>query len=176
MRLSGWRASAPFKESVSTKVLAVVGETLVALGADVDPECWVVWGDDPAARYLLFVPTPSGLAQVNVRVNVPGEGPRAGGKIIRWNRVQFGELAVEVHGGHRLVTFQVETQALHGADAEADAIAAFAQILFAAVDGRPIEAPTRAPRRRSSTPKARSLVPARGGPAPARGSTSSKES
>ncbi len=68
---------------------------------------------------------------------VPGEGPRAGGKVVRWQRVQLGELAVEIQGGHRLVTFQVEAQVLNGADATADAIAAFAQALFAAVDGRP---------------------------------------
>ncbi len=158
MRLSGWRASAPFKDSVSPKVLAVVGESLALLGADADPECWVVWGDDPAVRYLLFVPTASGLVQVNVRVNVPGEGPRSSGKIVRWNRTQFGELAVEIHGGHRLVTFQVEAQALHGADDDADAISTFAQTLFAAVDGRPIQAPTIPKRpRRSSIPKSRAV-------------------
>ena len=110
------------------------------LGAEADPECWVVWGDDPGVRYMILVPTPSGLVQVNVRVNVPGEGPRAGGKVIRWNRVQLGELAVEIQGGHRLVTFQVEAQVLNGADATADAIAAFAHALFAAVDGRPAPA------------------------------------
>ena len=75
--------------------------------------------------------------------SVPGEGPRAGGKVVRWQRVQLGELAVEIQGGHRLVTFQVETQVLNGADAAADAIAAFAQTIFAAVDGRPAPSPAR---------------------------------
>ncbi len=70
-------------------------------------------------------------------MSVPGEGPRAGGKVVRWQRVQLGELAVEIQGGHRLVTFQVETQVLNGADAAADAIATFAQTMFAEVDGRP---------------------------------------
>ena len=137
MRLSEWRATAPYKDSVSPKVLSVVESALVALGADRDPECWVVWGDDPSIRYMLFAPIASGLVQVNVRVAVPGEGPRAGGKVVRWNRVQLGELAVEIQGGHRLVTFQVENQVLNGVDAGADAISAFAQALFAAVDGRP---------------------------------------
>lgn len=136
MRLSGWRAKAPYKDSVSPKVLAVVGSALVELGAGSDPECWVAWGDDPSIRYLVLAPTPSGLVQVNVRVAVPGEGPRAGGKVVRWNRAQLGELAVEIQGGHRLVTFQVETLVLNGVDDAADAIAAFAQALFAAVDGR----------------------------------------
>ena len=73
---------------------------------------------------------------MHVRVNVPGEGPRASGKVVRWSRVQAGELAVEIQGGHRLVTFQVDTQVLTGADDVADRIADFAQALFAAIDGR----------------------------------------
>ena len=108
MRWSGWRAKAPFKDSIAPKVLAVVDAALTGLGADPDPECWVVWGDDPSSRYTLLVPTASGLVLVNVRVAVPGEGPRASGKVVRWQRVQLGELAVEIQGGHRLVTFQVE--------------------------------------------------------------------
>lgn len=136
MRLSDWRAKAPYKDAVSPKVLAIVESALIALGAGRDPECWVAWGDDPSIRYLILAQTPSGLVLVNVRVAVPGEGPRAGGKVVRWNRVQLGELAVEIQGGHRLVTFQVETQVLNGVDDAADAIAAFAQGLFAAVDGR----------------------------------------
>lgn len=154
MRFSGWRVKAPVKASVSPKVLAVLGDALDGLGAEADPECWVVWGDDPAIRYLLFVPTVSGLVQINVRVNAPGEGPRASGKIVRWNRVQFGELAVEIQGGHRLVTFQIETQAIHGADAAADAITDFAQALYAAVDGRPMPSTTRGRRKRSAATRA----------------------
>ena len=140
MRLSDWRGQAPSVDAVSPKVLAVVEAALVTLGAERDPECWVAWGDDPAVRYVIFAPTPGGLAQVGVRVNVPGEGPRAGGKVVRWGRVQLGELGVEIQGGHRLVTFQIETQVLNGVDDTADRIAAFAQALFAAVDGRPVAA------------------------------------
>ena len=99
-----------------------------------------MWGDDPPVRYLILVPPPTGMVQLNVRVNVPGEGPRAGGKVVRWSRVQLGELAVEIQGGHRLVTFQVEALVLNGVDEAADRIAAFAQALFAAIDGRPIAA------------------------------------
>jgi hypothetical protein len=144
MRWSEWRAKAPFKDSISPKVLEVVGAALSGLGTEPDPECWVVWGDDPRSRYMLLVPTASGLVQVNVRVAVPGEGPRAGGKVVRWSRVQLGELGVEIQGGHRLVTFQVEAQVLNGADAAGDAIAVFAQVLFAAVDGRPAPVAARA--------------------------------
>ncbi len=155
MRWSGWRAKAPFKDSISPKVLASLDAAFASLGADPDPECWVVWGDDPRSRYMLFMPTASGLVVVNVRVSVPGEGPRAGGKVLRWQRVQLGELTVEIQGGHRLVTFQVEAQVLNGADAAADAIADFAQSLFAAVDGRPAPVPA----------KSRNAMPAKAGTA-----------
>ncbi len=142
MRFSEWRAKAPYRESVSDKVDHVVEAALTTFGADRDPECWVAWGDDPSVRYLLLAPTPGGLIQLNVRVNVPGEGPRASGKVVRWSRVQLGELGVEIQGGHRLVTFQVDTQVLNGVDESADRIADFAQSLFAAVDGRPHSPPT----------------------------------
>jgi hypothetical protein len=161
MRWSGWRAKAPFKDSISPVVLAVVDSALASLGAEPDPECWVVWGDDPRLRYQLLAPTASGLAVVNIRVSVPGEGPRAGGRIVRWSRVQLGELSIEIQGSHHLVTFQVETQVLSGADAAADAIAAFAQSLFAAVDGRPT--PVAAKGRKAAPTKAGTGTKARAG-------------
>jgi len=161
MRLSGWRTRAPSQDAVAPKVLAVVEGALSALGAEPDPDCWIAWGDDPAARYLVLAPTPAGLIQVNVRVNAPGEGPRAGGKVIRWSRVQLGELAVEIVGGHRLVTFQIDANVLNGSDEVADDISAFAQVLMAAVDGRPLPSgPQKAGSARSSAPKPRS--PAKG--------------
>jgi hypothetical protein len=117
--------------------MAVVEAALVTLGADRDPECWISWGDDPAVRYLILAPTPTGLVQVSIRVNVAGEGPRASGKVVRWSHVQLSELGVEIQGGHRLVSFQVETHVLNGVDDAADRISAFALALYAAVDGRP---------------------------------------
>ncbi len=109
-------------------------------------------GDDPSVRYLVLAPTPAGLVQLSVRVNVAGEGPRASGKVVRWSRVQLSELGVEIQGGHRLVSFQVETHVLNGVDDTADRIAAFAQALFAAVDGRPAPAAKRvtSPARRAA--------------------------
>lgn len=136
MRLSEWQASTTHREAVAEKVLAPARDALALLGADRDPECWIVWGDDPTARWAILVPSAAGLVQVNVRVNVPGEGPRCAAKLIRWHRVQVGELSVEIQGGHRLLTFQVETHLMHGADAEADAVASFVATLFAAMDGR----------------------------------------
>jgi hypothetical protein len=136
MRLSEWEARAPHPDAVAAKVVAPAIDALVLLGGGRDPECWIVWGDDPSARYTILAPAIAGLVMVNVRVNVPGEGPRAAGKIVRWHRVQIGELSVEVQGGHRLISFQVETHPLHGVDGDADMVAAFADGIFAAIDGR----------------------------------------
>lgn len=136
MRLSEWGARAPSRDSMTATVVASVTSTLTLLGAGPDPECWIMWGDDPGVRYTLLAPAAAGLIVVNVRVNVPGEGPRAGGKIVRWHRVQIGELSVEVQGGRRLITFQVESQLLRGVNEEADDVAAFVDGLLAAMDGR----------------------------------------
>jgi hypothetical protein len=136
MRLSEWQAQSAHRDSITDKVLVPARDALVLLGADADPECWVVWGDDPAVRWTILAPAAAGLVQINVRVNVPGEGPRSAGKLIRWHRVQVGELSVEVQGGHRVLTFQVESNLMHGADAEADLAAEFIESLFAAMDGR----------------------------------------
>lgn len=140
MRLSEWRAAAPHKDAASAKVSAVVDPILAALGAGPDPHCWVAWGDEPANRYTIFVPTDPGLIATFVRVNVPGEGPRATTKLVRWNRVAIGELSVETQAGHRMLSFQLEQQVLRGVDAEADRAAAFALRVIAAIDGRPLPA------------------------------------
>jgi hypothetical protein len=134
MRLSEWPERAPHQESMAPKVLATLVPVLTSLGADADPSCWVAWGDDPRARYTVLVPTVPGLIQAIVRVNVPQEGPRAGGKLIRWNRVQTGELAVEMASGHRLISFQCENLVLRGSDDEADDVSAFALEVYAAID------------------------------------------
>lgn len=140
MRLSQWRAAAPHRDAGSPKVAAVVDPILAAFGAEADPHCWVVWGDEPSVRYVILVPTDPGLIHCFVRVNVPGEGSRATTKLVRWNRVAIGELGLETTNGHRLLSFQIEQQVLRGVDAEADAIAAFALRVIAAIDGRPLPA------------------------------------
>jgi hypothetical protein len=138
MRLSEWRASAPVRDGGGAKVAAVVDPVLAALGAEPDPHVWVAWGDEPANRYTIFVPTDPGLISCFVRANVAGEGPRATTKLIRWNRVSIGELGVETQGGHRMLSFQLESQVIRGVDAEADRAAAFAVRVIAAIDGRPL--------------------------------------
>jgi hypothetical protein len=137
MRLSEWPKHAPHKESMAPKVLAVLKPVLAGLGAKADPACWVAWGDDPAARYTVLVPTPPGLIQVVVRVMVPQEGPRASGKLIRWNRVQTGELAVEFASGHRLVSFQIESIVMRGSDDDGEAVSEFALQVYGAMDRQP---------------------------------------
>lgn len=137
MRLSDWRTRAPHKDALTPKVLAVIDPVLASLGAEPDPSAWIVWGEDPGVRYVMLVPTEAGLLQVLVRVNVPGEGPRASAKVIRWSRLQVGELGLEMVSGHRLLGFQVESHILRGTDDDGDAMASFALELFARIDGRP---------------------------------------
>jgi len=148
MRLSAWRAAAPHPHAAAAKISAVVDPALVALGAEPDPHCWVAWGDDPAVRHSIFVPTDPGLIHCFVRT-IPGEGPRATTKLIRWSRVAIGELAAESQGGRRLLSYQIEGQVLRGLDAEADRIAAFALRVIAAIDGRPLPPFEEAARRRA---------------------------
>jgi hypothetical protein len=153
MRLSDWRTRAPHKDAMTPKVVAVIEPVLAALGAEADASCWIVWGDDPAARYVVLAPTDAGLLQVLVRVNIPQEGPRASAKVIRWSRVQLGELGLEMADGHRLLGFQVEGHVLRGTDDVGDEMAAFALELFARVDGRAF-VPRPAARSRAGKPAA----------------------
>jgi hypothetical protein len=162
MRLSDWQPRAKHRDAMTPKVIASATDALALLGAGRDPECWIVWGDDPGIRYTILAPVLAGLVNVNVRVNVPGEGPRSSGKIVRWHRVQLGELSVETQGGHRLITFQVDSQLLRGTDTDADEVASFVEGLLAAMDGRsaalasaiPLPAPSK-----SSAPEAAAQPP-----------------
>lgn len=153
MRLSEWMAAPPHKDSVNAKVLAVIDPMIAILGCEPDPACWVLWGDDPGVRYMVFAATDAGMAQVNVRVNVPGEGPRTSGKLIRWNRIQIGDLAVEMQGGHRILSLPLEGQILRGTDETADQVAAFVLDVLAAIDGRPRVVSAGKPKRAASGPK-----------------------
>jgi hypothetical protein len=139
---------------MTLKVLAVVEPVLTAMGAEPDPPCWVAWGDDPTIRYGILVPIPAGLIVCVVRVNVPGEGARTTAKLVRWNRVQLGELAIETQAGHRIVTFQVDQYVLRGVDDHADTVGGFALALYAAVDGRPLPDLGGGARRRAGRGKA----------------------
>jgi len=166
MRLSDWQRRAPHKDSMTPKVLAVIEPVLVSLGAAPDPSCWIVWGEDPGVRYVMLVPTDAGLLQVLVRVNVPGEGPRASAKVIRWGRLQVGELGSEIVSGHHLLGFQVESYILRGSDDEGDAIASFALEVFARMDGRPFTPPA-ATRPRPAKPGGSKAVAKAGSAKPA---------
>jgi hypothetical protein len=161
MRLSEWRKAAPHKDAGSAKLAALVDPVLGSLGADDDPSCWIVWGEEPGTRHTILVPTDAGLISCFVRVNVAGEGPRASAKLVRWSRVQTSELAIETSGTHRLLSFQIEGHVLGGADETADRIAAFALDAFAAMDGRPRLQPSAERGRGSASPKRSSSAPAR---------------
>jgi hypothetical protein len=147
MRLSEFVAASNVPAAVSPKVLAAVRPVLVAIGAGEDPVGWFAAEDDPAARWAFLVPMAAGLVTCHVRVNVPGEGPRASARLVRWQRVQTGELSVESGGGsRRIISFVIDNRVVRATDAEGDAVAAFAHAVFDAMDGRIPEAPNR-PRR-----------------------------
>jgi hypothetical protein len=135
MLLSEWRALGTRPAALTPKVDAVLEPVLRALGAADDPDCWISWGDEPS-RWSMMTPTSAGLVSVHVRVSGPQEGPRAAGKLVRWPRVQVGDYSVEMGGGHRLLSFQIENQVLHAVDDECDPLSAFIVRLLAALDGR----------------------------------------
>lgn len=136
MRLSAWRLKAPGKDGLNPRIIESVGMILTALGTDADPHGWLTWADETGSRWAFMAPCEAGLAVVNVRAGLPTEGPRAGGRLVRWTKVQIGELAVETERGHRLVMFQVEGQPIRGTDDQADDVAEFASLVLAGVDGR----------------------------------------
>src|SRR5476651_182717 len=152
MRLSGWRSKAPGKDGLNQKVLDMVRSILLALGAEADPHCWVIWGDETGSRWTLMAPCPAGLAVVNVRAGGLQEGSRAAGRLVRWSKVQLGELAAESERGHRLVMFQIEGQPLRGTDDNADDVAAFAGLALAGFAGRPLPDLDKGARRRRAVP------------------------
>lgn len=136
MRLSGWRKTAPAPESMSAEVLTVLNPVLADLGAEADPDCWVVWGDDPQLRYAVLVPTLAGLISAAVRIAGPEGGLRTSAKLIRWSKLSVSELALDWSGGHRIVAVQVETHVLKGTDDEADRICEFVRGLIAEIGDR----------------------------------------
>ena len=159
MRLSGWRSKAPGKDGLAQKAVDSVGAILTSLGADADAHCWIIWGDETGSRWTLMAPCPAGLAVINVRAGGLGEGSRASGRLIRWSKVQVGELAAESERGHRLVMFQIEGQPIRGTDDNADDVAAFAGLALAGVEGRPLPNLDVAPRR-----PAAKAAPSKAGP------------
>jgi hypothetical protein len=135
MRLSEWRKTAPNKESLSNRVLAILKPVLVDLGAEADADCWVCWGDDPEMRYSILAPTVAGLVTVAVRLS-GSDGARATAKLVRWSKVSVSELGIDAAEGHRLVAVQVESQVLKGVDEEADRICDFVRGLIAGIENR----------------------------------------
>lgn len=136
MRLSEWRRTAPTVESISGAVLAMLKPVFADLGADADPTCWVVWGEDPEARYSILVPTVAGLITAAIRTANQGGTPRATAKLVRWPKLSVSELNLESNGEHRIIVVQVETLYLKGVDEEADRICEFVRDLIAEIDDR----------------------------------------
>jgi hypothetical protein len=136
MLLSEWRAAGIHPSAMTPKVDAVLAPVLEGLGAAADPDCWITWSEEPT-RWSMMTPTLGGLATIHVRVSAPQEGPRAAGKLTRWNRVQIGDYSIESHSGHHLLSFQIDSQVLRGVDDDCAPLAVFILRLLAALDGRP---------------------------------------
>jgi hypothetical protein len=154
MRLSDWRAAAPNRESLGPRVVPVLEPVLAALGAESNPHLWISWGEDPRFRYTIFALTPGGVGICVIRPGQGGEGPRITAKLVRWGRVQLGELDVETQQAHRLLTVQLEGHVLKGVDSEADRVARFVHAVMAGIDGRQMPSLEEPARRRRSTPTA----------------------
>lgn len=136
MRLSEWRANAPLAEAASDDVIARLEPLLADFGVPADPECWVAWGEDPAMRYSILVPSLAGLVSLVVRPMGSQDGPRASARLIRWSKLAVSELDVDSTGGHRIVAVQVESYVLKGTDDEADRIVQFVRGLIATIENR----------------------------------------
>jgi hypothetical protein len=142
MRLSGWRKTAPAEESMTVQVMAMLEPVLADFGAEADPVCWVIWGDDARVRYSILVPTIAGLVVAAVRTASQGGTPRAAARLVRWPKLAVSELNLESSGGRRIVAVQVEMLVLKGVDEEADRICEFVRDLIAEADDRhPRQAP-----------------------------------
>jgi hypothetical protein len=163
MRLSDWQASLRGQKLMTGKVAVAFEPALALLGAGLDSDAYVAWGDDPEVHYSMLVIGDAGLIIVVVRVNVPLEGPRASAKVVRWGRVAIGELAVEVQRGHRQATAQIESYILKGVDDEADRIGAFVGHILMRIDGRigttPPRQGTRQPKEKQNVRSDSALVP-----------------
>jgi hypothetical protein len=121
---------------MTNKTLAVIRTLVVDMGAEADPECWVVWGEDSESRYSVLVPALAGVISVAVRLSGTDEGTRATARLIRWPKLTISELSVEAAGGHRIVAVQVESYVLKGTDDHADRICEFVRGLIATIDNR----------------------------------------
>jgi hypothetical protein len=183
MRLSEWQQAAPTADAMTNRVRSVLESVLADLGAAPDPECWVVWGEDPDRKYSILAPTSAGLINIAMRAMNPAEGPRATAKLIRWSKVAVGELSLEATDGYRMVAVQVEGLVIKGMDKDADLICAFVRGLIAGTDGRGQQmipmpfmgalpgapaASVGAPAAPSATPSAPSATPAASVGAPAK--------
>ena len=121
MRLSEWVGDRTAQGvGARPRSSRVVEPMLAMLGCDAGPGVLGRLGRRPRRRATRSSrATDAGLVQVNARVNgARAKGPRAGGKLIRWNRVQVGDLAVEMQGGHRILSYHARGSdpARHGRD------------------------------------------------------------
>ena len=136
MRLSEWRTKAPVQDSMDERVMSVLRTVLIALGADPDPDCWVIWGEDSQTRYSVLVPVAAGLVAVAVRTPSGAGEARAMARLVRWPKLPIGEFSIDAGEERRAVAVQLESFVLKGSDEEADRICEFVRGLVIQADNR----------------------------------------
>jgi hypothetical protein len=134
MRFAEWRDGPEGRQRLPEKVIFLIETVTQTLGADGEVSCYVVRGDQPDSRFQVLAATSAGLMALNVRVNLPQEGPRVSGRLVRWGRVQAGEVAIEGHGGHVQVSAQFEGAVLQGLDSAAREIAVWMTEVYRNLD------------------------------------------
>jgi hypothetical protein len=135
MRFADWQATPEGSRYLSDRLVKLIESAAHTLGARDATPCYVAWGEQPEARFQVMLSTDGGLAIFSVRANVPQEGPRLSGRLVRWARVQVGELTFEAHSGHVQVSAQFEGQVLLGLDAAGERIAEWMTEVYRRVDG-----------------------------------------
>ncbi|MGC8634130.1 MAG: hypothetical protein ACP5VP_05630 [Candidatus Limnocylindrales bacterium] len=135
MRFADWQATPEGSRYLTDRLVPLIESAARTLGAHDATPCYVAWGDQPEARFQVMLSTDGGLGIFNVRVSVPQEGPRLSGRLVRWARVQAGEVTFEAHSGHIQVSAQFEGQVLLGLDEAGERIAEWMTEVYRRVDG-----------------------------------------
>jgi len=121
---------------MTNKTLAVIRTLVVDMGAEADPECWVVWGEDSESRYSVLVPALAGVISVAVRLSGTDEGPRANGQAD--SLAQADDQRAQRRGRRRASHRgrAVESYVLKARTIIADRICEFVRGLIATIDNR----------------------------------------
>ena len=135
MQFSDWCETDEGRRRIPEPLVTLIGNAMRTLGVPLDAPAHVIWGDQPGQRFMVMLACDAGLAILGVRPSTPQEGPRVSGRLLRWSRVQVGELAIEAHHGHVQASAQMEGQVLQGLDAAGAQVAGWMAEVYRRVEG-----------------------------------------